>query len=74
LEESWRSKAGQGNSTDGGRDRDRTDDLYRVNLARDMHFIDLSSLFLHFAGSFSMVFGAYCSQIVPKFCEGKIDD
>jgi hypothetical protein len=71
LEESWKRKAGQGNNPDGGRDRDRTDDLYRVNLGQNIYLIDSSSSFLHGVGSFSLVFGAYCSQIVPKFYEEK---
>jgi len=52
-----------------GRDRDRTDDLYRVNVAGVVYLINSSwfSLF-DFAANYTM-FGAYCSQFVPKFPE-----
>ena len=49
-----------------GRDRDRTDDLYRVNVGGVVYLINLSPFSLHDPGSFSMMLGAYCSQVVPK--------
>jgi hypothetical protein len=50
-----------------GRDRDRTDDLYRVKVARVVYIIDSSPFSLHDPGGFLMMFGANCSQVVPKF-------
>ena len=41
-----------------GRDRDRTDDLYRVKVTLVVHRIDSPSVFLLHLGSFCMVFGA----------------
>jgi hypothetical protein len=40
-----------------GRDRDRTDDLYRVNFAGVIYPIDSSLFFLHGRAPFSLVFG-----------------
>jgi len=53
-----------------GRDRDRTDYVYCVKVGRVIYVIDSSPFSLHDSGSFSMVFGAYCSQLVPKLCSG----
>jgi hypothetical protein len=41
-----------------GRDRDRTDDLYRVKVGRVVYLINLSLFSLHDPGSFLMVLGA----------------
>jgi len=54
-----------------GRDRDRTDDLYRVKVGPVIYVIDPSQFVLHDSGSFLMMFGAYCSQLVPRFWSGK---
>jgi hypothetical protein len=50
-----------------GRGRDRTAGLYRVKVGPVIYVIDSSSFSLHDSGSFLMIFGAYCSQLVPKF-------
>ena len=54
-----------------GRDRDRTDDLYRVKVGRVVYRIDSSQFVLHNPGGFLMMFGANCSQFVPKFSRRK---
>jgi len=41
-----------------GRDRDRTDDLYRVKVARVIYLINSSLFSLHDPGSFLTVLGA----------------
>ena len=41
-----------------GRDRDRTDDLYRVKVARVIYLINLSLFSLHDPGPFLTVLGA----------------
>jgi hypothetical protein len=41
-----------------GRDRDRTDDLYRVKVARVIYLINLSLFSLHDPASFLMMLGA----------------
>ena len=53
---------------DNGCDRDRTDDLYRVNVAGVVYLVNSSWFSLFDIGANYMMFGAYCSQIVPKFC------
>jgi hypothetical protein len=52
-----------------GRDRDRTDDLYRVKVARVVYRNDSSQFALHHPGGFLLAFGAYCSQFVPNLFE-----
>jgi hypothetical protein len=57
-----------------GRDRDRTDDLYRVKVARVVYLTNSSWFSLFDSGWFPTVFGAYCSQIVTKLrCEATRD-
>jgi hypothetical protein len=51
-----------------GRYRDRTDDLYRVKGSGVVYPINSSWFSLLDRGGLCTVFGAYCSQIVPKFC------
>jgi len=53
-----------------GCDRDRTDDLYRVKVAGVVYVINSFWCSLVDFGSIHMMFGAYCSHIVPKFEAG----
>jgi hypothetical protein len=50
-----------------GRDRDRTDDLYRVKVSGVVYLTHSSWFSLVGTGGYCTVFGAYCSQVVPKF-------
>jgi hypothetical protein len=50
-----------------GRDRDRTDDLYRVKVTLVVYVIDSLYVFLHIPGRFCVVPGAYWTQIGLTF-------